>query len=169
MTERHYSQVFAVVAAIIEKEGKYLLVKESGAKRVYHDQWNHPAGWLDVGEDPLQGVVREVEEETGFAFTPTGVIGIYSLYCSHLSSQAITQLGGTPHAIKILYAGTVDETTHKELAGDTSEARWFTKEEINKLSNLRDPDILRIIEDFERRQLLPIDIIVHTGDVKKTA
>lgn len=168
MTQRYYSQVFGVVAAIIEKEGKYLLVKESGLKRVSSGKWNHPAGWIDVGENPLSAVAREVLEETGYSFTPTRVIGLYSLYCSHMDDDATERIGGVPHAIKILYTGTIDDSSQSALAGDTSEIGWFTKAEILALPNLRDPDIPRIIEDFERGQQFPLEIVAHTGEVKKT-
>ena len=68
MAERVFTQVFGVVGAIIEKEGKILLVKEAGT----HDKgkWNQPAGWIDVGEDPIEMVKRELKEETGLDFNP---------------------------------------------------------------------------------------------------
>lgn len=31
------------------------------------DEWQFPQGGLDVGEEPMQGVLREIKEETGLA------------------------------------------------------------------------------------------------------
>lgn len=75
--EKVFSQTFGVVGAILEKNGKILLVKE--IKSIAKDKWNHPAGWLDVGENPIDEVKREVKEETGFDFVPKNILGIYSL------------------------------------------------------------------------------------------
>ncbi|MDW6005114.1 NUDIX hydrolase [Vibrio mangrovi] len=47
-------------AAVIQ-DGKILLVRERE-----DDCWTMPGGWGDVCETPKQGVVREVEEESGF-------------------------------------------------------------------------------------------------------
>jgi len=66
------------VAAVIEREGRYLLVEEmdkAGRGRVL----NQPAGHVEPGEDILDAVIREAFEETGLAFTPTGLLGIYPL------------------------------------------------------------------------------------------
>ena len=62
------------VAGIIEQDGRYLLVEEHTPKGL---MLNNPAGHLDPGESPLQACVREVLEETAYAFTPTALVGIY--------------------------------------------------------------------------------------------
>ena len=62
------------VAGIIEKNGRSLLVEEHTPKGL---MFNNPAGHLDPGESPLQACVREVLEETAYAFTPTALVGIY--------------------------------------------------------------------------------------------
>lgn len=77
MIQRVFTQTFGVVGAIIEKDGKILLVKEAKATSD-KGKWNTPAGWIDVGESPLEAVKREAEEECGYAFTPTNILGIYS-------------------------------------------------------------------------------------------
>ncbi|WP_199551617.1 NUDIX hydrolase [Streptomyces sp. N35] len=38
--------------------------------RPKYDDWSHPKGKLKRGEDPLEGALREVEEETGHTCTP---------------------------------------------------------------------------------------------------
>jgi len=64
----------ATVAAIIERDGRYLLVEEHTPEGL---RLNNPAGHLDPGESPEQGVAREALEETAFRFTPTALVGIY--------------------------------------------------------------------------------------------
>ena len=47
------------VAAIIERDGRYLLVEEETPEGL---RLNNPAGHLDPGESPEQGVAREALE-----------------------------------------------------------------------------------------------------------
>src|SRR4051812_25790578 len=64
----------ATVAAVIERDGKFLLVEEEiDGRRVL----NQPAGHLDPGESIVHACTREVMEETGHPFTPSGLVGIY--------------------------------------------------------------------------------------------
>jgi len=72
MTHRWKPSV--TVAGIIEHNGRFLLVEEHTPKGL---MFNNPAGHLDPGESPLQACVREVLEETAYAFTPTALVGIY--------------------------------------------------------------------------------------------
>ncbi|HWQ07964.1 MAG TPA: NUDIX domain-containing protein, partial [Holophaga sp.] len=64
------------VAAIIERQGRFLMVEETDGvhpERVF----NQPAGHVDPGESVLEAAVRETREETGLAFEPESLIGIY--------------------------------------------------------------------------------------------
>jgi 8-oxo-dGTP pyrophosphatase MutT (NUDIX family) len=62
------------VAAIIGRDGRFLLVEEETADGL---MLNNPAGHLDPGESPEQGCAREVLEETAHVFRPTALLGIY--------------------------------------------------------------------------------------------
>ena len=63
------------VAAVVERDGRYLLVEERAADgRLV---LNNPAGHLDPGETLLQAVMREVLEETARVFTPSHLQGIH--------------------------------------------------------------------------------------------
>ena len=68
--------VKVIVGAVIEKEGKYLLVQE--AKESCRGKWNLPAGHLDPGETMADGAKREAKEETGCEVELTGVCQIGS-------------------------------------------------------------------------------------------
>ena len=52
------------VAALIERDGHFLLVEEDTADGL---RLNNPAGHLDPGESPIQACIREVLEETAHA------------------------------------------------------------------------------------------------------
>ncbi|HYR26053.1 MAG TPA: NUDIX domain-containing protein, partial [Aquabacterium sp.] len=55
------------VAALIERDGRFLLVEEETSDGLL---LNNPAGHLDPGESPIDGVIRETLEETTRAFAP---------------------------------------------------------------------------------------------------
>jgi len=157
--ERVFTQTFGVAGAIIEKDGKFLLVKESQKKRFDAGKWNHPAGWIEVGENPIESVKREVAEETGYSFTPTYVLGIYSLVRSDL-----LKLGEEiHHPIKIIFIGTISENRKKDLADDVTEIKWFSPEEIYEMNInvLRDIDIKDMIRDYFARKRYPLELVTH--------
>jgi ADP-ribose pyrophosphatase YjhB (NUDIX family) len=61
-----------VRAAVLNDEGKILLVQESTDRR-----WAMPGGWADVGDVPSEVAMRETMEESGFDVKPVKVIGIF--------------------------------------------------------------------------------------------
>lgn len=55
----------AVGMWIINSRGEILITRRSPEKRYAPNLWENPAGHRQAGEDSLQAVLREVEEETG--------------------------------------------------------------------------------------------------------
>jgi 8-oxo-dGTP pyrophosphatase MutT (NUDIX family) len=65
------------VAAVIERDGKFLFVEEmQDGRRVL----NQPAGHLDPDETLIAACAREVLEETAHRFVPAALVGIYRWY-----------------------------------------------------------------------------------------
>lgn len=62
------------VAAVIEREGAFLLVEERIDGQLV---LNQPAGHVEDGESLLAAVMRETLEETGWEFQPESVVGLY--------------------------------------------------------------------------------------------
>lgn len=71
----------AVAEAIIEREGKYLVVK--AARGITRGRWSLPGGFLFFGESPDRAVEREVEEELGTACRVEGLLGVRAKVGSH--------------------------------------------------------------------------------------
>lgn len=158
MAKRVFTQTFGAACAILERNGKFLLVREQG-KGKDSGKWNQPGGWIDVGENPIEAVKREVKEETGFDFEPTDLLGIYSLV------RKDHPIGTSfPHPIKLIFIGKFDESNKSALSDDVSENKWFTQEEINQmdLSILRDLDIKKEVRDYLAGKKYPLDLISHT-------
>jgi 8-oxo-dGTP pyrophosphatase MutT (NUDIX family) len=68
----HASPVVVGAAAVIDKEGKLLLMR-----RTDNLLWALLAGQMEVGETPAEAVVRETFEETGVHCTPKALVGVY--------------------------------------------------------------------------------------------
>ena len=58
-------------AAIVENN-KILLVQEK-----MDNKWAMPGGWADVGESPVNAIIRETKEESGLDVVPNKIIGVY--------------------------------------------------------------------------------------------
>ncbi len=59
--ERGYATPKVDLRCCIIRDGKILLVKEKS-----DGKWTMPGGWADQNETPLQGIIREVQEEAGY-------------------------------------------------------------------------------------------------------
>src|SRR5882757_9414343 len=62
------------VAAIAEREGRFLLIEEHVGNRLVINQ---PAGHLEANESLAAAVIRETLEETAWSFVPDAISGIY--------------------------------------------------------------------------------------------
>ncbi|MFZ5492333.1 MAG: NUDIX hydrolase [Pseudomonadota bacterium] len=62
------------VAAIVENDGRFLLVEELAQGQLV---LNQPAGHLEHGESLIDACRRETLEETGWQVEPDAVVGLY--------------------------------------------------------------------------------------------
>ena len=152
--ERVRSQPFVVVRAFIENDGKFLLVQENWGE--VKGMWNFPAGWLDLGENPLAGAIREAKEESGYDFTPDYLLGIYSF---------IKTKDGQPNQpVEIVYRGSVSGEQAAVDSEEISAVRWFTPEEIMAMDTktLRDEISKEMLKDHLSGRKYPLDTIKYT-------
>jgi ADP-ribose pyrophosphatase YjhB (NUDIX family) len=156
MSERWKPSV--TVAAVIERNSdgvsRYLLVEEHTPEGL---KLNNPAGHLDPGESPQQGVVREVLEETACHFVPEAVVGLYlSRFVRPARGEDVTYL-------RIVYAGQVGEPEPGR-ALDTGIVRtlWFTLDELRaNRERHRSALVLACLEDHAAGKRYPLALI-HT-------
>lgn len=142
------------VAAVIEQAGRYLLVEERTAAGL---QLNTPAGHLEPGESPLQGVVREALEETARAFAPQALVGVYlSRFQRPATGEDVTYL-------RFAFCGGVGEAqTGRALDTGIVRTLWLTPDEVRaSAARHRSPLVLRCVEDHARGQRFALDVI-HT-------
>ncbi|CAM5795114.1 NUDIX hydrolase [Ottowia pentelensis] len=139
------------VAAVIEQDGRYLLVEENTADGL---RLNTPAGHLEPGESPQDGAVREALEETARAFTPSALLGVYLAASPDAEGQPTTWL-------RITYCGTAGEPQPgRALDAGIVRTVWLTPEELRaSQARHRSPLVLRCVEDHLRGQRFGLDAV----------
>ncbi|KAK3585691.1 hypothetical protein CHS0354_020256 [Potamilus streckersoni] len=124
---------YIVMAVVIDDEGKVLFIQE--AKRSCYGKWYLPAGRMESGENIVDGVKREVLEESGLEFEPI------TLICVEINSAMWH---------RFIFTGKVTGGKLKTvLEKDTEslQAQWFTPQQIKDHEMpLRVIDILRPIK-----------------------
>ena len=156
MSERWKPSV--TVAAIIEREGRYLLVEEHTPEGL---RLNNPAGHLDLAESLQEGVVREVLEETACVFTPEAVVGVYlGRYQRPARGEDITYL-------RIAFAGAVGEPLPDRVLDKGIVGRvWMTLDEVRaSTARHRSAMVLQSIEDHATGRRYPLALITTEASV----
>ena len=111
---------------VIVQEGRILLAHwNEGGRRA----WTLPGGGIDPGEDPVDAVVREIAEETGYVAIAGELLGVDSHVVP--AEQRFVPDAGPLHALRIIYrASVVGGTLTNERDGSTDEAAWFALDSI---------------------------------------
>ncbi|MDR6521379.1 MULTISPECIES: NUDIX hydrolase [Variovorax] len=141
------------VAAVIEREGRFLLVEENTPDGL---RLNTPAGHLDPGESPAEGCARETLEETAHHFTPTALIGIYMA-----RSRPLAERGEDTTYMRFAFAGTLGAFEEgRALDEGIVRTVWMTADEIRaSVQRHRSPLLLRCVEDHLAGKRHPLDVV----------
>lgn len=129
------------VAAVIERDGRFLLVEEDTADGL---RLNTPAGHLDPAETPEQACVREVREETAHDFTATALVGVY------MNRFIRTRTGSDITYLRFAFTGDLG-AFHPELSLDHGVVRtlWMTLAELEASADRhRSPMVLQSVRDY---------------------
>ncbi len=139
------------VAAVIERDAKFLVVEESvGNQLVY----NQPAGHLDEHETLVEAVIRETFEETGYTFSPDFISGIY-VWKSPRRGTTIMRTAFCGHVTAHDDQAPLDDGIHQ--------AVWLTREELQNSGRLRSPFVLKCIDDYLDEIRHPLTLVNHLG------
>jgi 8-oxo-dGTP pyrophosphatase MutT (NUDIX family) len=138
------------VAAIVENEGRYLLVEEQTSNGIL---FNQPAGHLEPDESIIQGAIRETLEETGYTFVPQWVLGVYRWH-SHADNTVF---------LRFAFTGTVaGHDPGRALDAGILSAGWFGVDEIREMAYChRSPLVMRCIDDHLAGKRYPLEILTH--------
>lgn len=150
MTSRRWKPA-VTVAAVIEQQGRYLLVEERTAAGL---QLNTPAGHLEPGESPQAGAVREALEETGRLFAPSALLGVYLAASTDAQGQPATWL-------RLAFCGTAGEPDPaRRLDQGIVRTLWLTPAEIEaSRSRHRSPLVWRCVQDYLQGRRYPLELL----------
>ena len=137
----------ATVAAIVEKDGKFLIVEESINDEIVYNQ---PAGHLEANESLIDAVIRETQEETAWTFSPEALVGIY-LWPQPNTDRTF---------LRFAFCGTCNNhQANQKLDDGIVRALWLSKDELKQSTNLRSPMVIKNIDDYLAGQRYPLDIL----------
>jgi ADP-ribose pyrophosphatase YjhB (NUDIX family) len=112
--------------------------------------WHLPGGGTDFGEQPAEGLLREIYEETGQSGEVTGLVRVGARH-----NPAAMGPEGEPldwYTVRAVFRVHVPEPSEARVTeaagGSTADARWFTRAELSSVK----------LSDLARRELLHIDL-----------
>ena len=178
------------VAALIERDGHYLMVEEETDEGI---RFNQPAGHLDEGESLIAACAREALEETAWHFAPAALVGIYQWtrpQGNALRALPFGQTPGTPSHppspgeggdqlappvgrstnggerttyLRFAFSGNLGaHEPERALDAGILRAVWMTPVEIEANRPLhRSPLIWQCVQDHAAGRRFPLDLIKH--------
>ncbi|MCE4553712.1 NUDIX hydrolase [Pelomonas cellulosilytica] len=150
------------VAAVVERDGRYLLVEEETPEGL---MLNNPAGHLEQGETPLEAVVRETLEETARAFTPESFLGVYlARFQRPARAEDVTY-------VRLAFSGSVGEAiAGRALDRGIQRTLWMTEAELAACEDRhRSPLVLQCVRDHAAGRRLPVDTVFSHASLQQPA
>src|SRR6476661_4288738 len=144
------------VAAIVERDGRFLLVEEETSDGI---RFNQPAGHLDPNESLEQAVTRETLEEAAVDFTPTALVGLYM--ARYLSSRTRTEVT----YLRFAFAGDLGASYDQPLDEGILRTVWMTRDEMLACEEKhRSPLVLRCVDDYLAGKRAPLSLLYTHPD-----
>lgn len=138
------------VAAVVERDGNFLLVEEQTAAGLCYNQ---PAGHLEADESLLDAVIRETLEESAWRFTPTALVGVYQY---RQAAAGVTYL-------RFAFAGEIsDHDAGRKLDAGILRTLWMPVAEI-RASRVkhRSPLLMQCVDDYLAGRRHPLNLLHH--------
>lgn len=139
------------VAAVAERDGRFLIIEETvGGKLCL----NQPAGHWDKGETLAEAAAREAREESGYEFTPEGLVGIYTWRRADKDRTFVRFC---------FHGATSAEPVSEKLDDGIERAVWMTRDEVAAQADMpgriRSPMVLAGIDAYLAGMRLPLSAV----------
>jgi ADP-ribose pyrophosphatase YjhB (NUDIX family) len=138
-----YASSKATASALVEEGDRVLLARR--AQEPFKGRWDIPGGFLEEGEHPLDGLRRELREETGLDVEPLEFLGVW-----------MDRYGGDSTAEATLNFYWTARVAGGEAApaDDVDDLRWFARDELpgrDELAFENVPLVLRAWQEHAER------------------
>lgn len=142
----------ATVAAVIEHNGRFLMVEENSEGDIVYNQ---PAGHLDPNESLVDAAIRETREETAWGFRPEAIVGIYRWV--HEPTQRTY--------LRVCFSGTChDHQPQQALDEGIIQALWLSREDmLAQADKLRSPLVMRCVDDYLAGHRYPLHLLTDVS------
>lgn len=136
-----YASSKATAGALVEDEdGRVLLARR--AREPFKGRWDIPGGFLDEGEHPLDGVRRELLEETGLEVEPLDFVGVWmDRYGGDSTAEATLNLYWTARVL----------SGEASPADDVDDLRWFAPDELPPPRGLAFENVPLVLDAWRSR------------------
>lgn len=124
------------IHSIIRKGNQFLITKRPATANFGANLWDTPGGALEIGEQPEDGLAREIMEETGLKISVEKPLTVYSKIIEEREKQLICLV-----FLCQFISGEVN------LSNEHVEYRWVNREEADQLP----------LVDYLRRALADLD------------
>ncbi|MDD1649904.1 MAG: NUDIX hydrolase [Methylococcaceae bacterium] len=148
-TETPIGRPRVTVAAIVERQGRFLFVEERDpeGKLVI----NQPAGHVEAGESLPDALVRETFEETGWRVEPEALVGAY-LWSRADGSISYLRIAMAAHGQRYDEEAPLDEGIIQPV--------WLSRDELMvRRDQHRSELVLRCLDDYLAGDLYPLTVL----------
>jgi 8-oxo-dGTP diphosphatase len=114
------THIVAAGGFVEDGQGNVLLVK------THHNGWVFPGGQVEVGENLIDALIREVKEESGIDVSVSSLVGVYSNTAEYKWHDGVTDV-----PTKVMF-----DFICKPIGGElctseeTTDSRWVAKEQV---------------------------------------
>ena len=143
------------VAAVVEQDGKFLIVEERSSGALVITQ---PGGHIESGESPEEACTREVLEETGCDVAINSLLGVYLW----IQPQTRRQF------LRIVYvADLLQQDLKSKLDNNIHAVHWYDKADVeHHVRKLRTPIVIRCIEDYVAGKRQPESVLAGSMPIQ---
>lgn len=131
-----YANPSPSVCALVVRDGRLLLARRAGDPG--KGKWDMPGGFVEEGEDPLDALRRELQEETGLDVEVGEFFGVYADWYFErgtLNLYWLAAADGEPNA-----------------TDDISEVAWFSPDELPARDEIAFENVARVLARWRDEQ-----------------
>jgi ADP-ribose pyrophosphatase YjhB (NUDIX family) len=135
-----------VTAVVLNAKDELLLVKRSD-----NGMWSLPAGWLEPGEEPADGLAREISEETGVQVRVERLLSVLVLRAHTYPN------GDNVQALDLAFRCVAVSGVARVNDDECTDVRWFSLNALPSLPQRQANAVERAMANSEGTWFVPVN------------